>query len=106
LLPLLLLPFIIFAFTRRKRSNEPVTAKPVTEPAILPVAKNESLVYLYLEEEIRRRAYELYLERGGQNGDAEGDWLKALPEVCSRYEAEGYQAYTENGAWWARRSGS
>jgi len=113
LLPLLLLPFILFALIRKKRGDktalvkaayiEPVAAiTPIIEPVILPVAKSESLVYL--EEEIRRRAYELYLERGGQNGDAEGDWLKALPEVCSRYEAEGYRTYIEDGAWWAHRS--
>lgn len=43
-----------------------------------------------LEEEIRRRAYELYLERratsGGENGygDENQDWLMAEREVRSR----------------------
>ena len=34
-----------------------------------------------IEEYIRRRAYELYLERGGQEGFAEADWLRAESEV-------------------------
>jgi hypothetical protein len=42
-----------------------------------------------LEEEIRRRAYELYLERrataGGDNGDENQDWLIAESEIRSRY---------------------
>ena len=29
------------------------------------------------DEGIRTRAYELYLERGGQPGDDVGDWLRA-----------------------------
>ena len=41
-----------------------------------------------LEEEIRRRAYELYLQRratsGGVNGDENQDWLVAEREIRSR----------------------
>lgn len=37
-----------------------------------------------LEEEIRRRAYELYLQRGGKAGDENQDWLVAEQEVRSR----------------------
>ena len=41
-----------------------------------------------LEEEIRRRAYELYLQRaatvGNGNGDQNQDWLIAEREVRSR----------------------
>ncbi len=41
-----------------------------------------------LEEEIRRRAYELYLQRratsGAENGDESQDWLVAEREVRSR----------------------
>ncbi|MGO9862211.1 MAG: hypothetical protein ACLPLR_01260 [Terriglobales bacterium] len=44
---------------------------------------------LNLEEEIRRRAYELYLQRraaaGGENGDENQDWLIAEREIRSRY---------------------
>jgi len=47
---------------------------------------------LNLEEEIRRRAYELYLQRratagpGNGNGDQNQDWLIAESEVLSRYD--------------------
>jgi Protein of unknown function (DUF2934) len=49
---------------------------------------------LNLEEQIRRRAYELYLERraisGGENGygDENQDWLMAEREVRSRLGGE------------------
>ena len=43
-----------------------------------------------LEEEIRRRAYELYLQRrataGDINGDENQDWLVAEREILSRQE--------------------
>ncbi len=42
-----------------------------------------------LEEEIRRRAYELYLQRtataGEEKGDESQDWLIAESEIRSRY---------------------
>jgi len=34
-----------------------------------------------LEEQIRARAYQLFLERGGQGGSPEQDWLRAEAEV-------------------------
>jgi DUF2934 family protein len=37
-----------------------------------------------VEEAIRRRAYELYLERGGAHGSAMDDWLRAEREIPSR----------------------
>lgn len=38
-----------------------------------------------LYEEIRRRAYELYCERGGDHGSHEADWHRAELEVRSKY---------------------
>jgi|HubBroStandDraft_1064217.scaffolds.fasta_scaffold00030_51 hypothetical protein len=50
-----------------------------------------NLVPSNLEEEIRRRAYELYLQRRatatGQSGDQNQDWLMAENEIRSRYGA-------------------
>ena len=37
-----------------------------------------------LAERIRRRAYELYCQRGRQDGHAEQDWLQAEHEVTTR----------------------
>jgi hypothetical protein len=34
-----------------------------------------------LEERIRHRAYELYLQRGNQPGSEIGDWLQAEAEI-------------------------
>jgi len=41
-----------------------------------------------LDEEIRRRAYELYLERRGTAGDQHHDWLIAEREIRARYQHE------------------
>jgi len=37
-----------------------------------------------VEEQIRRRAYEIYLERGGSGGSPEQDWLRAQEEIRAR----------------------
>ena len=41
---------------------------------------------LSLEEQIRRRAYELYVERGNQSGSELDDWLQAEEEIRSAEE--------------------
>lgn len=37
------------------------------------------------EEQVRRRAYELFLQRGGFWGSPEQDWFQAEAEVRSRH---------------------
>jgi hypothetical protein len=37
-----------------------------------------------LEEEIRRRAYELYEEQGREDGQDLNDWLRAEAEIVQR----------------------
>jgi hypothetical protein len=39
-----------------------------------------------LNDLIRQRAYELYLERGGEDGHAAEDWLRAEAEVRAQKE--------------------
>ena len=39
-------------------------------------------------EEIRRRAYQLYEERGRQHGFHHDDWARAEREILSRFERE------------------
>jgi hypothetical protein len=34
-----------------------------------------------VEEQVRFRAYQLYLERGGHGGSPEQDWFRALQEI-------------------------
>jgi hypothetical protein len=57
------------------------------KPANLLPANN---VPVNLEDEIRRRAYELYLQRrataGAENGNQNQDWLMAESEIRSRYD--------------------
>jgi hypothetical protein len=38
-----------------------------------------------LEEQIRLRAYHIYLQRGGRGGSPEQDWLRAKEEICGRH---------------------
>jgi hypothetical protein len=51
--------------------------KSVSEPA----TTQEVVAKPNLEEKIRVRAYELYLQRRGQGGSPEQDWLQAVSEV-------------------------
>jgi len=76
-------------------------APPPVVPVIVPEKKR--VITVNLEEEIRLRAYEMYQERNGQDGNMDADWYRALPEICGKYERMGYEAYQEDGSWWARK---
>jgi len=55
-----------------------------TEPqAETAVEEREGLLDSTLEQEIRDRAYQIYLKRGGQPGDQVEDWLQAERELTS-----------------------
>ncbi len=57
----------------------------------LEVVKNEprnNLVPINLEDEIRRRAYEIYEQRGAGAGSEADDWLAAEREVRQRYRQQ------------------
>ena len=45
-----------------------------------------------LDEEIRRRAYELYQQRNGKAGDPNRDWFIAEREVRARHATAGHSA--------------
>jgi hypothetical protein len=65
---------------------EIASSAPVSSPQLLNThvrTAPPSTVELY--EEIRRRAYEFYRERGGQHGSHEADWHRAESEVRSKY---------------------
>jgi hypothetical protein len=38
-----------------------------------------------MQDAIRKRAYELYTERGGDNGDDVQDWVRAEKEIVERF---------------------
>ena len=74
--------------TASKRSKK--TEAPGTPIVAMEVKRTKPGVQVpaNLEEEIRRRAYELYLQRtsaeGAGNGDENQDWYLAEQEVLSR----------------------
>jgi len=92
--------------SRSKKAVQPaaVETTPVIEKVIEKVARksdktatvtaiNRGTVNLNLEDAIRRRAYELYLERrataGANQGDESQDWLLAERVVRSRDGGQG-----------------
>jgi hypothetical protein len=46
-----------------------------------------------LDEEIRHRAYELFLERQGAAGDPANDWITAEREVRARHAGPNHNAF-------------
>jgi Protein of unknown function (DUF2934) len=85
--------------TNRSEIDTQTTAKPPAETK--PEAKAEShklevmktdgrknLVPINLEDEIRRRAYELYQQRGAKGGSEAEDWLAAEREIRQRYRQQ------------------
>jgi hypothetical protein len=69
--------------------------KGTPEPRKLEVVRSEprkngspNLVPINLEDEIRRRAYELYQQRGTASGSEAEDWLTAEREVKQRYRQQ------------------
>jgi Protein of unknown function (DUF2934) len=66
-------------------------SKPGSDGRKFEVVKTDSrknLVPINLEDEIRRRAYELYEQRGSSSGSEAEDWLAAESEVRQRYRQQ------------------
>src|SRR5438552_1329331 len=59
-----------------KRSYYPISSKP-------PISLGPNRPDAEIEEKTRQRAYELYKERGGVDGNPTDDWLQAKQEVLS-----------------------
>ena len=73
--------------------NKPATsAQPAGISVVPEVRKNVVPVPIGLEDEIRRRAYEIYLERGGIPGNQNEDWAAAERDVRARYQQQGKTA--------------
>jgi hypothetical protein len=76
------------AVVSAKAVAEEIAAKPPVDSPHLKTAPvrtaTPSPAELY--DEIRRRAYEFYRERGGQHGSHEADWHRAESEVRSKYK--------------------
>jgi hypothetical protein len=65
------------ARAKENQSKTPSKPQPTTEAETL-----------LLEERIRRRAYELYVDRGSESGSDLEDWLRAEEEIQSALEQE------------------
>ncbi len=61
-----------------ENGNGTQVAQPVTTSPEFAHGSHPSPV---VEEKIRARAYELYLQRGGHGGSPEQDWLRAKEEI-------------------------
>jgi len=51
-----------------------------------------------LQDQIRRRAYELYEQRGSNDGHEVSDWLQAESEVAQKKKASAPRTDREHGA--------
>jgi len=78
---------------RNKQNGAPTeTPLNVAAPDVVQQSKaakkadtRQNLIPINLEEEIRRRAYELWEQRGHESGHQDEHWLMAESEVISRY---------------------
>ena len=72
---------------RVKTSGNGTRKKQVASaPAVNPSEQTKTSPPTDLELEIRRRAYELYEQRGYTPGHENEDWLVAEQEVLARYD--------------------
>ncbi len=72
------------ATTRKKKAVSALTPSNVSSIE----EARKSVPDSKLEDEIRHRAYEIYLERNGSPGDERQDWLTAEREVRARHHQE------------------
>ena len=71
-------------------NNRSKNAAPSTPtPAMQVVADaRKNVVPISLEDEIRKRAYEIYVGRGSTPGSEREDWFTAEREIRSRYSRQ------------------
>ena len=69
---------------RTKQVTSRKKASAENESQIHPSASALAAVAAVHEEEVRRRAYEIYEERGRQDGGAEEDWIRAEQELLAQ----------------------
>ena len=72
-------PNSVLGREREERKQIPQTSKANNVVATM----QEPKLNLSAEEQIRERAYELYLQRGSREGFAERDWLDAEYEILA-----------------------
>ena len=76
------------AASRKKAAKQQTEVTPIRETNGAAPENWSAQVHPGMEEEIRIRAYELYIERGGQDGFDQEDWSRAEREILSKYQRE------------------
>lgn len=77
--------------TAKKQAKQPIPINTATSAAsggVNPSNTPASQAYPGIEEEIRQRAYELYEERGRQEGFHQEDWTRAETEILAKRRKE------------------
>ena len=67
------------AKTAKGKSQPDTSPEEFAQPGEIPVAQPT-------QEQIQVRAYHIYLERGGADGNSENDWLQAERELSQDIE--------------------
>ncbi len=70
------------------RPEANITTEPRRKLEVVKTTEPRRVVPINVEDEIRRRAYELYKQRGTATGSAAEDWLAAEREVRQRYRQQ------------------
>ncbi len=71
-----------------RKKNDGPNGNSTTKRAAKAMAAPSNLAVMppvNLDEEIRKRAYEIYQERGGNHGLDQDDWYRAEQEVRARF---------------------
>jgi hypothetical protein len=71
-----------------RSASEPTPASEGRKFEVMKTDSRKNLVPINLEDEIRRRAYELYQQRGSAVGSEADDWLNAEREIRQRYRQQ------------------
>jgi hypothetical protein len=73
----------------KKQVKQPIPINtPTSSGNVNPSNTPATQVYPGIEDEIRQRAYELYEERGRQEGFHEEDWSRAETEILAKRQKE------------------
>jgi hypothetical protein len=78
----------IMARAKSPRNGNTRTTNAVTAPAVTNPEMKQNGSQTDLEAEIRRRAYELYAQRGYTPGHENDDWFVAEREILARYNQQ------------------
>jgi Protein of unknown function (DUF2934) len=71
-----------------KVAAEPKAASEGRKFEVMKTDSRKNVVPINLDEEIRRRAYEIYQQRGSGSGSEAEDWLTAEREIRQRYRQQ------------------